>query len=84
MRHSLIGGVLLLTTVGPAVTAPRLPGQGAQTDQKAPAFEVASIKPNTSGDSGFGISGPRPSEFTTKNAPLDRIIAYAFGVQMSS
>jgi uncharacterized protein (TIGR03435 family) len=48
---------------------------------QAPAFEVASVKPNKSGDVGAMISGPRPGSFITRNAPLDRIIIYAFGVK---
>jgi uncharacterized protein (TIGR03435 family) len=38
----LMAGVLLLAS---GFATPRLHGQAAQTDQKAPAFEVASIKP---------------------------------------
>jgi len=75
----------LLTTsiVGTSVA---LLGQ-QQVDQKPLAFEVASVKPNTSGDpfdwgiSGFGTSGPTPSQFTAKNAALDRIIAIGFGLR---
>ena len=45
-----------------------------------PTFEVASIKrspPDAQG--GMGISGPAPDQFRTVNAPLERIILYAFG-----
>jgi uncharacterized protein (TIGR03435 family) len=78
------GLLVLFATVG---TPLLLHSQSPQaSDQKAPAFEVASIKPNTSGSSdfnitGFGTSGPRPSQFAAKNAALDRIITIAFGVR---
>ena len=50
MRIWLSAGVLLLTSVALVAVAPRLPGQAGQVaDQKAPAFDVASVKPNKSG-----------------------------------
>src|SRR5215831_20673915 len=60
-------------------------GQG-QPGRKSLAFEVASVKSNTSGTTdfnitGFGTSGPRPSQFLAKNAALDRILTIAFGVR---
>ena len=70
--------VFLVTAV---VMTPVLRLHGQAPDPKPLAFEVASVKPSTSGESGFGISGPMPSQFTTKNAPLDRIIGWAFGVR---
>jgi uncharacterized protein (TIGR03435 family) len=42
-------------------------------------FEVASIKPSAPDSRGMVISGPAPSQFTTKNVPLERIILYAYG-----
>jgi uncharacterized protein (TIGR03435 family) len=58
--------------------------QGARaqsSDQKPLAFEVASIKPNTSGSPDWGMCCPGAGEFTAKNASLDRIVAYAFSVR---
>ena len=46
---------------------------------QAPAFDVASVKPNKTGDIGFGISGPTPGSFRTTNAPLDRQPVAVYG-----
>jgi uncharacterized protein (TIGR03435 family) len=64
-----------LLFVGLALTALPL---AAQPDARR--FEVASIKPSAPGvqDMG-GISGAAPEQFRTVNAPLERIILYAFG-----
>ena len=47
--------------------------------QPAPAFEVASVKQNKSGDPRmtFGIDGAR---FTAFNIPLDELIRVAYGI----
>ena len=42
-------------------------------------FEIASVKRSAPDARGMRISGPTPDEFTTVNAPLERIILYAFG-----
>lgn len=52
----------------------------SQPEQRLLAFEVASVKANGSGDRGVAISRAA-SEFTTRNAPLARIIGYAFSVR---
>jgi len=68
-----------LASVG---TSLLLRGQSPEPSDRTPlTFDVASVKSNRSGEIGFGISGPTPGEFTTTNAPLDRIISYAFGVR---
>ena len=51
---------------------------GAQSDDRR--FEVASVKPSAPDYAGgMMISGPAPEQFRTVNAPLERIILYAFG-----
>jgi len=45
------------------------------------AFDVASVKPNRSDERGSMISGPAPDRFRAINAPLDRIIDWAFGLR---
>jgi uncharacterized protein (TIGR03435 family) len=78
MRRLLTAGVLLLTAGG--LAAPRLHGQAGQpTDQKALAFEVASIKRNVSLDRS-GTMGFEPGgRFHAVNAPLLWLIATAYG-----
>jgi uncharacterized protein (TIGR03435 family) len=51
-----------------------------QPDGPPTAFEVASVKRSVSNARGSMVSGPAPSQFTTVNASLDRVIAYAYGV----
>ena len=51
MRGLLTAGVLVLQSVVGGFAVPRLHSQAADaSDQKPPAFEVASVKPNRSGD----------------------------------
>ena len=69
MRNHLLVTALLSLAV---LSAPR--ALHAQTPAQKVSFEVASVKPNDSGDQGFGVS-PQPGGFMAKNAPLDRIIA---------
>lgn len=52
----------------------------SQPEQRLLAFEVASVKASGSGAQGVAIARAA-SEFTTRNAPLARIISYAFGVR---
>ena len=51
----------------------------APLNQSEPAFEVASVKPNTSGDGRFSIAWP-PGSLTVVNMPLRAIIGQAFQV----
>lgn len=46
--------------------------------QAPPTFEVASVKPSAPDAQGMLISGPTPSQFTTRNAPLISIVMYAY------
>jgi uncharacterized protein (TIGR03435 family) len=51
---------------------------------KPPAFEAASIKPNTSGDWRRAM-GPAPGgRFTATNVPSRDLIAYAYGISQDS
>src|SRR6266702_4891602 len=77
----------LLTTAGlGALAAPFILGAmntrglGAQTPQPALAFEVASIKPNTSGD-GHVMLGNQPGRFTATNVTLRMLIRNAYQLQ---
>jgi uncharacterized protein (TIGR03435 family) len=77
MRQSLTAGVLLLTAV--AVPLPRLHGQAAQTDQKPPAFEVASVKPNRSTDTRATTVPLQPNgRYTITNASIMLLITFAY------
>ncbi len=51
---------------------------GASLFAQAPKFEVASVKPSAPDAQGMLISGPTPSQFTTRNAPLISIVTYAY------
>src|ERR1035441_8158469 len=69
---------LLLVVECLAVSGPAAMGQvGAATGAKAPAFEVASIRPNNSGSHGvaWGVSG---TGYSANNAPLARVILDAY------
>jgi uncharacterized protein (TIGR03435 family) len=53
---------------------------GAQTPPAAPAFEVASIKPNKSGDNRVLIQFPVGGRFTATGVTVRNLIAMAYGV----
>ena len=57
-------------------------GLWAQTPPSgdAPSFEVASVKPNTSGDGFMRIGGP-PGRFNATNVPLRQLIQMAYQIQ---
>ena len=44
-------------------------------------FEVASVKPNTSGSGSISIGGPNPNRFNATNAPVRMLLRTAFRVQ---
>jgi uncharacterized protein (TIGR03435 family) len=52
----------------------------ADAQSPQPAFEVASVKENTSVSENSGISGPLPGRFRITNTPLRFILLYAFQV----
>ncbi len=57
--------------------------RGAQAPSSSPAqaFEVASVKPNKSGDGRVMIGMPSARRFTVTNVPLGEIIRFAYQVQ---
>jgi uncharacterized protein (TIGR03435 family) len=72
------------TAVGVLVFgAPNLPGlRAAQTpapNAAAPAFDVASIKQNKTGDGRSFLGNPPGGRFSATNMPLRALIAFAYG-----
>lgn len=55
--------------------------QGLATEPKAPAFEVASVKLNTSGDLRATMGVQPGGRFTAINVPARTIISYAYQLQ---
>ncbi len=73
--------VILLT----GTLAASLAAQGRSSVDTSPpeqplAFDVASVRQSPADARGAMISGPAPSQFTTRNATLVRLVAYAYGV----
>jgi bla regulator protein BlaR1 len=58
-------------------------GLFAQTPEaeRAPGFEVASIKPSAAGGHGMSISTTKGGRFTTENVPLRNLIMFAYDVR---
>ena len=71
MRLSIVLGLLV---VGMGTLTP------ASQAQAPLAFEVASVRENTSASSVSSNSGPRPGRFTIVNTPLRFIVLQAFGL----
>jgi len=64
-----------------AAIAVTLAGGGVLAQSPAPtAFEVVSVRENTSASGVSSLSGPRPGRFTVVNMPLRFIALEAFGV----
>jgi uncharacterized protein (TIGR03435 family) len=79
MRRALTRLLLFATAAASAVALPSLHAQSSQTsNQKAPAFEVASIKRNRSGDQRSGFNTPA-NRFIATNVALHDLIAWAYG-----
>ena len=70
----LVAALAVVTSIVP------LFGQTQRTDATAPAFEVASVKPNTSGDDSVARI-PSPSGVTITNATLQMMMRWAYRVQ---
>jgi bla regulator protein blaR1 len=73
-------GALAAPLVAGALDAPRVGAQPPQAAPPAPAFEVASIKPNNSGD-GRVMLGNQPGRFTATNVTLRMLIRNAYQLQ---
>ena len=69
-----------LMTCGLLCSAVLSSGVLAQTDRSR-RFEVASVKPNRSGDLAIRIDLPAPDRFTATNVPLRELIRFAYDVQ---
>lgn len=64
-----------------AQSSPAAPSPGGVTGAASPAFEVASVKPNKSGDQRVMIQLPPTGRFTATNIPLRLLLRQAFDVQ---
>lgn len=74
------GFILSAILIGAVVSLQGLRGQtSTSADQKAPAFEVASIKLNTSGDPLSGTHDLPGGRVTMTNLPLRDVIRSAYG-----
>src|SRR5687768_14750226 len=71
---SMLPGLLILIA---ALAAPTQ----AVAQQRTPAFDVASVRQNTSASSVSSRSGPTPGRFTMVNVPLRFIILEAYGLR---
>ena len=89
MQCSVKTRSLAMTVTVAALAAPltigvlngsRLRAQAPQSNA-APAFEVASIKPNNSGDGRVMIGGQPGGRFTASNVPLKLLIRQAYQLQ---
>src|SRR5437773_2416374 len=71
--------------VGPAglgvMNEPRLRAQAPQTAAAGPAFEVASVKPNNSGDGRVMFANQPGGRFTATNVTLKMLIRQAYQLQ---
>src|SRR6476619_6632584 len=76
---AILGALAAPIAVGTANSV-RLRAQTPQPGTPAPAFEVASIKPNNSGD-GRVMLGNQPGRFTATNVTLRMLIRQAYQLQ---
>src|SRR4029077_13161882 len=74
-----VGSIAAPIGIG-ALNAPRLRAQSPQANPAAPTFEVASVKPNNSGD-GRVFFQNQPGRFTATNVTLRLLIRNAYQLQ---
>jgi uncharacterized protein (TIGR03435 family) len=79
-RASIIGGALILVA---GSVAWRLDAQAQATPQGPPRFEVASIRPNKTGDNRVMIGIQPGGRYTATNVPLRQLITQAYALQPS-
>jgi uncharacterized protein (TIGR03435 family) len=72
---------LSLVVVASALTAPKLRAQSSSDSNDRPRYEVASIKPNNSGNSRMGGRGLQPGgRLSLTNVPLEWLVLIAYQV----
>src|SRR5215471_7170335 len=79
MRSRLLAGAVLVFTAASSsvrTQAPQAP------DQKRLAFDVASVKPNTSSALGSSTQNTLPDGYTVTNQPLRGLISLVYGVPL--
>jgi len=76
----LVATAAALGSLAAPIAVAALTAQAPQTGADAPAFEVASIKPNNSGD-GRVMLGNQPGRFTATNVTLRLLIRNAYQLQ---
>ena len=82
MRRVLIAaGALSLAIGAAAVGTSRLEAQAPAAADPSVTFDVASVKPNKSGDGRMMIGAPPGGRFTMTNIPLRQIIQLAYQIQ---
>jgi uncharacterized protein (TIGR03435 family) len=81
----LYAATAVAAIVGPAglgvLNEPRLRAQSPQTPAAGPAFEVASVKPNNSGDGRVMFANQPGGRFTATNVTLKFLIRNAYQLQ---
>ena len=71
-----------VTTAGAAALTALIAGVGPQAQGQArPSFEVASVKPNESGDGNIRIGLQPGGRFTASNVPVTQLIRFAYQLQ---
>jgi uncharacterized protein (TIGR03435 family) len=77
-RRTILPATVGILAVGAFST---LRAQAPAPDTKPPAFEVASVKPNKSGENGGVMTGLLTSQFKATNVLLRQFITFAYQVQ---
>jgi uncharacterized protein (TIGR03435 family) len=79
LTMAALGSLAIPVVVG-AMNAPRLSARSPQENATGPTFEVASVKPNNSGD-GRTFAQNQPGRFTATNVTLRLLIRNAYQLQ---